>query len=450
MRKTIIMGAGGRDFHNFNVAFRDDLDTEVVAFTATQIPGIDHRVYPPALAGERYPEGIPIRPEYELTSLIQTHGVDDAVLAYSDLRHEDVMHKASIVLAAGADFRLLGPESTTIHSAKPVVAVCATRTGCGKSQTSRKVGQTLVGAGLKVALVRHPMPYGDLEAMRVQRFATLDDVDAVAPTVEEREEYEEPVRLGMVMYAGVDYEAILRAAEEEADVVVWDGGNNDFPFFAPDLLVVVADPLRPGHELLYHPGETNLRMADVVVVNKVDSAEAHNVEQVVANVEAVNPMARIVFAKSPPKLQYGPELLGRDVLVVDDGPTLTHGEMPFGAGLVAARNAGAAKVVDPRPYAVGSIAETFARWPQLTNVLPAMGYSDEQLRELERTINATPCDVVVTGTPIDLTRLISSRHPIRHVTYELEEVGEPTLAQVLEPLTRLAVAGSHHRPVPAW
>jgi predicted GTPase len=319
-----------------------------------------------------------------------------------------------------------------------VVAVTAVRTGCGKSQTSRRVGQALLDAGLKVALVRHPMPYGDLEAMRVQRFATLADIDASHPTVEEREEYEEPVRMGMVMYAGVDYEQILRQAEQEADVVVWDGGNNDFPFFAPDLLIVVADPLRPGHELLYHPGEVNLRLADVVVVNKVDSAEAHNVEQVVANVEAVNPTAVLVFAKSPPRLDYGPELLGRRVLVVEDGPTLTHGEMPFGAGLVAARNAGAATVVDPRPYAVGSLREVFATWPQLTNVLPAMGYSDEQLRELEQTIDSAECDVVVTGTPIDLSRLIDTRHPIRHVRYELEELGRTTITDVLEPIVAQA------------
>jgi predicted GTPase len=438
MRKIVIMGAGGRDFHDFNVAFRHDAETEVVAFTATQIPGIAGRIYPPALAGPHYPHGIPIRPEEELAQLIREHGVDEVVLAYSDLKHETVMHKASIVLAAGADFRLMGPHTTMLRSSKPVVAVCAIRTGCGKSQTSRNVGRTLLAAGLKVALVRHPMPYGDLEAMRVQRFATLEEIDASQPTVEEREEYEEPVRMGMVMYAGVDYEAILRQAEEEADVVIWDGGNNDFPFFAPDLLIVVADPLRPGHELLYHPGETNLRMADVVVINKVDSAEAHNVEQVLENIEAVNPMARVIFAKSPPTLDFGPELLGRYVLVVDDGPTLTHGEMPFGAGLVAARNAGAAKIVDPRPFAVGSIKETFARWPQLTNVLPAMGYGDAQLAELEATVNAADCDVVVTGTPIDLGRLITSRHPIRHVRYELEEVGSPTIADVLEPIVAQA------------
>ena len=439
MRKVLIMGAGGRDFHDFNVVFRDDPDCEVVAFTATQIPGIAGRVYPPALAGPRYPEGIPIRPEEELADLVRTHGVDEIVLAYSDLEHETVMHKASLALAAGADFRLLGPDATMLGSAKPVVAVCAVRTGCGKSQTSRRVGRILLDAGLRVALVRHPMPYGDLEAMRVQRFATLEEIDASHPTVEEREEYEEPVRLGMVMYAGVDYEAILREAEREADVVIWDGGNNDFPFYKPDLLIVVADPLRPGHELRYHPGETNLRMADVVVVNKVDSAAADDVEAVVRNVQETNPLASVVFAKSPPVLEDGPDLRGKTVLVVDDGPTLTHGEMPFGAGLVAARRAGAARIADPRPHAVGSLREVFAKWPQLADALPAMGYSDEQLRELEETINAVDCDVVVSGTPIDLGRLIESRHPIRHVRYELEEVGRPTLADVLEPLVAKAV-----------
>ncbi|HEX7603860.1 MAG TPA: GTP-binding protein, partial [Polyangiaceae bacterium] len=391
-----------------------------------------------ALAGSQYPEGIPIRPENELTQLIREHGVDEVILAYSDLEHEAVMHKASTVLAAGADFRLLGPDATMLGSIKPVVAVCATRTGCGKSQTTRKIGQELLDAGLRVALIRHPMPYGDLEAMRVQRFATLEDIDAAHPTIEEREEYEEPVRRGMVMYAGVDYEAIMRQAEKEADVIVWDGGNNDFPFIAPDLLIVVADALRPGHELLYHPGETNVRMADVVVINKVDSAEAHKVEQVLENVESLNPLAKVIFAKSPTTLDPGPTLLGARVLVVDDGPTLTHGEMPFGAGLVAARNAGAGTIVDPRPFAVGSIKELYAKWPQLANVVPAMGYSEAQLRELEATINAADCDVVVTGTPIDLGRLITSRHPIRHVRYELEEVGSPTLADVLEPIVAQA------------
>jgi predicted GTPase len=434
VRKVIIMGAGGRDFHNFNAAFRHDPETQVVAFTATQIPGIADRTYPASLAGPLYPEGIPIHPEDELTELVRAHRVDEVILAYSDLKHETVMHKASLALAAGADFRLLGPDATMIGSSKPVVAVCAVRTGCGKSQTSRKVGQTLLDAGLKVALVRHPMPYGDLEAMRVQRFATLEDIDASHPTVEEREEYEEPVRLGMVMYAGVDYEAILRQAEEEADVIIWDGGNNDIPFYKPDLLIVVADPLRPGHELGYHPGETNLRMADVVVINKVDTAAAHDVEAVVESVQGVNPLAQLVFAKSPPVLEAGPALLGKTVLVVDDGPTLTHGEMPFGAGLVAARQAGAARIADPRPLAVGSLRDVFERWPQLANVLPAMGYSDEQLSELEQTVNSIDCDVVVTGTPIDLGRLIDSRHPIRHVRYELEEIGRPTIKDVLGPI----------------
>jgi len=443
VRKLLIMGAGGRDFHDFNVLFRDDPETQVVAFTAAQIPGIAGRVYPASLAGPRYPRGIPIRPEEELTELVHEHHVDEVILAYSDLKHETVMHKASIVLAAGADFRLLGPGSTMLGSAKPVVAVCAVRTGCGKSQTSRKIGRVLLDAGLRVALVRHPMPYGDLEAMRVQRFARLADIDRSHPTVEEREEYEEPVRLGMVMYAGVDYEAILRQAEDEADVIVWDGGNNDFPFYKPDLLVVVADPLRPGHELLYHPGETNLRMADVVVLNKVDSAAADDVEAVVESVHAVNPLATVVFASSPPVLDPGPDLAGRTVLVVDDGPTLTHGEMPFGAGLVAARRGGAGRIADPRPYAVGSLRDVFAEWPQLTNVLPAMGYSADQLRELEETINAVDCDVVVTGTPIDLGRLVDSRHPIRHVRYELEEVGSPTIADVLAPIVAQAISAEN-------
>jgi predicted GTPase len=445
MRKVIIMGAGGRDFHNFNVVFRNDPQTQVVAFTATQIPGIANRFYPASLAGPLYPEGISIRPEEELTDLIRALGADEVILAYSDLKHETVMHKASLALAAGADFRLLGPHATMLRSSKPVVAVCAVRTGCGKSQTSRKVGRTLLDAGLRVALVRHPMPYGDLEAMSVQRFATLEDIDASHPTVEEREEYEEPVRLGMVMYAGVDYEAILRRAEQEADVIVWDGGNNDIPFYEPDLLIVVADPLRPGHELGYHPGETNLRMADVVVINKVDTAAAHDVEAVVESTLEVNPMAQLIFAKSPPVLEDGPDLAGKTVLVVDDGPTLTHGEMPFGAGLVAARQAGAARIADPRPAAVGSLRAVFERWPQLTNVLPAMGYSDEQLHELEQTINGVECDVVVTGTPMDLGRLIDSRHPIRHVRYELEEIGHPTIEDVLAPVVRKAA----HEPVVA-
>jgi predicted GTPase len=433
MRKVIIMGAGGRDFHDFNVVFRNDLKTKVVAFTAAQIPGIDERVYPASLAGARYPLGIPIRPEEELTELIHKHHVHEVVLAYSDLSHEEVMHKASTALAAGASFRLLGPTDTMLQSLKPVVAVTAVRTGCGKSQTSRRVGQILLDAGYRVALVRHPMPYGDLEAMTVQRFATLEDIDRSNPTIEEREEYEAPVRMGMVMYAGVDYAAILHHAEEEADVVIWDGGNNDFPFFAPSIFITVVDPLRPGHELRYHPGETNLRMADVVVVNKIDAATAEAVGEVIANIEEVNPRARIVRAASPVVLDDGASIVGARVLVVDDGPTLTHGGMPFGAGTVAARQGGALELVDPRPFAVGSIAEILARYPEVDS-LPAMGYSPEQLGELEATINAASCDVVVTGTPIDLGRLIQSRHPIRHARYELQEIGTPTLEQVLAPL----------------
>jgi predicted GTPase len=433
MRKVIIMGAGGRDFHDYNVVFRNDPNTEVVAFTAAQIPGIDDRVYPASLAGPRYPLGIPIKPEEELTELIKRHHVHEVVLAYSDLSHEDVMHKASVALAAGASFKLLGPKDTMLHSRKPVVAVTGVRTGCGKSQTSRRVGEILLDAGYRVALVRHPMPYGDLEVMRVQRFATLEDIDRSHPTIEEREEHEAPVRMGMVMFAGVDYQAILHAAEDEADVVIWDGGNNDFPFFAPDIFITVVDPLRPGHELRYHPGETNLRMADVVVVNKMDVADLGSVGEVIANIEAVNPRARIVRAASPVVLEDGPSIVGARVLVVDDGPTLTHGGMPFGAGTVAARQGGALELVDPRPYAVGTIADVLAKYPEVDS-LPAMGYSPDQLAELETTINAAPCDVVITGTPIDLGRLIHSMHPIRHARYELHELGSPTLEQVLAPL----------------
>ncbi len=438
MRKTIIMGAGGRDFHDFNVVYRDDPETRVVAFTATQIPGIADRTYPPSLAGPLYPDGIPIRPESELTELIREHGVDEVVFAYSDVSHDHVMHRASIALSAGADFHLLGPGATMLESPKPFVAVCAVLTGSGKSQTSRRVGRILLDAGLDVALVRHPMPYGDLERMRVQRFASMADIDASHPTLEEREEYEAPVGLGMVVYAGVDYGEILDRAAAEADVILWDGGNNDFPFFRPDLLVVVVDPLRAGQELHYHPGETNLRMADVVVVNKMDSAGLAAVERVYADIAVVNPTATVVRANSPVRLDDGPPLAGACVLVVEDGPTVTHGGMPFGAGTVAAQQAGAAMRVDQRPYAVGSIAEVFRTYPHIGPVLPAMGYDDEQLSELEATINATECDVVVTGTPIDLGRLIRSRHPMRHARYELEEVGHPTLAEVLEPVVSLA------------
>jgi predicted GTPase len=433
MKKVIIVGAGGRDFHNFNVAFRDNASVEVVAFTAAQIPGIDDRVYPPALAGRRYPRGIRVVPEEKLTELIHETHADEVVFAYSDVSHEDVMHKASIVLAAGADFRLMGPKSTMLRSSKPVVSVCAVRTGCGKSQTSRRVGQILLEAGLKVALVRHPMPYHDLEAIRVERFASLAEIDASNPTIEEREEYERPVEMGMVMYAGVDYKAILNQAQEEADVVIWDGGNNDFSFFKPDLAIVVVDPLRPGHALHYHPGEANMRMADVVVVNKVDSATTEQLNMTLRDIETLAPLAAVVRAESPVVIDSGPSLRGKRVLVIDDGPTITHGGMPYGAGLVAAWQAGA-KPIDPRPYAVGSIAATLRRFPHIMEVLPAVGYGAEQLRELEATIDAADCDAVIAGTPMDLDRVIKSRHPIRHVTYTLAEIGEPDLSDVLQPI----------------
>lgn len=437
MRRVLIAGAGGRDFHTFNVVFRADPDTEVVAFTAAQIPNIDSRSYPPELAGPRYPNGIPIRPEAELEALVREHSVDDVVFAYSDVAYADVMHLASRAMAAGADFRLIGPRASSLHSRRPVVAVCATRTGCGKSQTSRVIARLLHEAGLRAALVRHPMPYGALNKMRVQRFGTLADIDASDPTVEEREEYEEPVRQGMVMFAGVDYADILAAAEGEADVIVWDGGNNDLPFYVPDLMIVVADALRPGHELAYHPGEVNVRLADIVVVNKVDTAESTDVERELEVIHALNPTATVICATSPPVLAMGPEISGRRVLVVDDGPTLTHGGMPFGAGLVAARAAGGV-IVDPRPYAVGSLATVYEKFPHLGPVLPAMGYGDQQLADLVATIAATPCDVVVTGTPIDLAATVRARlgdqaigHPVRHVHYELGAEAQEELAVLL-------------------
>ncbi len=440
MRRVVIMGAGGRDFHDFNTVYRDDPSVRVVAFTAAQIPGIAGRTYPASLAGPLYPDGIPIVAEDTLTELVRREGVDEVVLAYSDLSHVDVMHKASIVLSAGPDFRLIGPKASMLRSIRPVVAVCAVRTGCGKSQTSQRVGRILLDNGLRVALVRHPMPYGDLERMRVQRFATIADIDASDPTVEEREEYEAPVRMGMVMYAGVDYEAILRRAEQEADVIVWDGGNNDYPFYTPDVMITVVDPLRPGHELAYHPGETNLRMANVVVINKIDSAEPAAVDTVAAHVAAANPTAQVVRAESPVTLEAGPSLLGARVLVVEDGPTITHGGMPYGAGTVAARQAGAAHFVDPRPYAVGSIADTYAAYPGIGAVLPAMGYGETQIRELGETMRAAECDVVVIGTPMDLGRLVEIGHPARRVSYEVREVGPVTLDAVLRPYLEKWVA----------
>ncbi|HSG13879.1 MAG TPA: cyclic 2,3-diphosphoglycerate synthase [Gaiellaceae bacterium] len=438
MRRVVIMGAGGRDFHDFNTVFREDSSVRVVAFTATQIPGIADRVYPPSLAGPLYPGGIPIRPEEELVDIIRSEGIDEVVLSYSDLSHEDVMHRASRVLAAGADFTLLGPRGMLLEAAKPVVAVTAVRTGCGKSPTSRRIGSVILAAGLRVGLVRHPMPYGDLEAMAVQRFTSIEEIDAAHPTLEEREEYEIPVSMGMTVYAGVDYAAVLELAQTESDILIWDGGNNDLPFFRPDLHVVVTDPLRAGHEVTYHPGETNLLRADVVVVNKVDSADQHDVERVLRNIEEANPLATVITARSPVTLAPGPSIEGKRVLVIEDGPTLTHGGMAFGAGTVAALKGGAAELVDPRSFAVGSIAGLYSEYPHLGKVLPAMGYSDEMLHELEQTIEASDADVIVSGTPIDLARVVTTHHPIRRAGYELEEIGRPTLADVLAPLLRLA------------
>ncbi|MGZ4143399.1 MAG: cyclic 2,3-diphosphoglycerate synthase [Actinomycetota bacterium] len=429
--RVVIMGAAGRDFHNFNTVYRDDPESEVVAFTATQIPYISDRTYPRSLAGPLYPKGIPIVPESELHDLVWGERVDEVVFCYSDVSHEHVMHSASIAIAAGADFRLLGPAKTMLPSSKPVVAVCAARTGAGKSQTTRRVVRVLKGAGQNVVVVRHPMPYGDLEAQRAQRFASYDDLEAAKVTIEEREEYEPHIANGTVVYSGVDYEEILESAEKDADVVVWDGGNNDLPFYRPDVHITVVDPLRAGHETRYHPGEANVRMAHAIVINKIDSATPAQVAAVEASARALNPSATIVKAHSPITVESGVELKGKRVLVVEDGPTLTHGEMGFGAGVVAAQRAGAAEIVDPRPYAVGTIAETYRTYPNVGPLLPAMGYSDEQVADLAQTINATPADVVVIATPVDLRRLTELAKPAVRVTYELEEEGAPTLSDVL-------------------
>jgi predicted GTPase len=430
--RVLIMGAAGRDFHNFNTFFRDAERYEVVAFTATQIPNIEGRIYPAELAGDLYPGGIPIYPEEDLVDLIVRHEIDQVVFAYSDVSHEYVMHKASLVLAAGADFRLMGSRSTMLVSNKPVVAVCAVRTGSGKSQTTRHVCDVLQGMGRKVVAVRHPMPYGNLVSQRVQRFADYAALDEHNCTIEEREEYEPHIDRGVVVYAGVDYEAILRAAEQEADVIVWDGGNNDLPFYRPDLYIVVADPHRAGHELRYYPGESNLRAADVVVLNKIDTADLANIAQVRQNVMEVNPAAIIVEAASPIFVENPDAIRGKRVLVVEDGPTLTHGEMAYGAGAVAARRYGAAEIVDPRPYAVRSIAQTYAKYPKTGPVLPAMGYGEEQVRDLEETINNTPADLVIIGTPIDLRRLVKIEKPADRVRYELQVIGQPTLKGILD------------------
>ncbi len=437
--RVLILGAGGRDFHNFNTCFRNRDDTRVVAFTATQIPHIENRVYPSALAGPRYPQGIPIRPEEELEHLVRALGVTQAVFAYSDVSHEHVMHLASRVLAAGASFVLLGPEQTWLRSRVPVVAVTAVRTGSGKSQTSRKVSRLLRGLGRRVVVVRHPMPYGELSRQRMQRFARYEDLAAADCTIEEREEYEPHLDAGNVVMAGIDYEEILRAAEREADVVLWDGGNNDFPFYQPDLWITVADPLRAGHESAYHPGETNFRAADVIVINKVDSAEPAQVEAVMRAAAVMNPRAAVVAARSPITVEDPQAIAGKRVLAVEDGPTTTHGDMGFGAGVVAARRHGAATLVDPRPYAVGEIAETFTRYPRTGPLLPAMGYGGRQLRDLEATIRATPCDLVLVATPIDLRQLITIAQPAQRARYELEEIGSPNLGEILGEFVRRPV-----------
>ncbi|MGB9777913.1 MAG: cyclic 2,3-diphosphoglycerate synthase [Candidatus Bathyarchaeales archaeon] len=430
--KVIIMGAAGRDFHNFNVYFRNNNAYEVVAFTATQIPGIEGRTYPFELAGPNYPKGIPIYPEEKLPKLIKDYAVDEVVFAYSDVSHEYVMHKASIALSSGADFRLMGPKTTMLKANVPVVSVGAVRTGSGKSQTSRQVAKILKNKGLRVVAIRHPMPYGDLTKQICQRFASYEDLDKYQCTIEEREEYEPHIDNGIIVYAGVDYEKILREAEKEADIIVWDGGNNDIPFYKPDLHIVVADPHRAGHELTYHPGEANLRMANVVIINKVDTAQPENVEKVKENIKKVNPNAIILEAASPVTAE-NPELIkGKRALVIEDGPTLTHGNMPYGAGTIMAQKSGASEIVDPRPYAVGSIKEAYKTYAHLGKILPALGYGEKQIAELKETIDHTPCDVVVIGTPIDLRRVITLSKPTVRVKYELQVLGPTTLEQILE------------------
>src|SRR5919206_1354678 len=439
--RVVIAGAAGRDFHNFNVAFRGREEVDVVAFTATQTPNIEGRLYPPELAGPRYPNGIAILPEAELETLIRTEEVERVVFAYSDVTHEHVMHVASRALAAGASFELLSPRETMLASTKPCVAVCAVRTGAGKSQTTRHVAALLREAGKRVAVLRHPMPYGDLTKQAVQRFETYEDLDAADCTIEEREEYEPHLAEGNLVFAGVDYEAILRAAEAEADVILWDGGNNDTPFIRPSLHIVVVDPHRAGHELRYHPGETNLRMADVCVVNKVDSAPHEGVEAVLASIREHNEDAKVVLAASPFHVEGDAgSIAGKRVLAVEDGPTLTHGEMTYGAAVLAAKANGAAELVDPRPFAVGSIAETFEAYPHVGALLPAMGYGRRQMEELRETIARSDADLVLIGTPIDLRRLIELDKPALRVTYRLQEIGEPTLADMLAERGLLAPA----------
>ena len=431
--KVLIMGAAGRDFHNFNTVYRNDSNSEVVAFTATQIPNIEDRVYPPEICGKLYPDGISIYDEKELSRLIKELNVDDVVFSYSDISHEYVMHIASEVLKCGANFKLLGGEKTMIKSSKPVVAIGAVRTGCGKSQTTRRVAEVLKAAGKKVVAIRHPMPYGDLTKQIAQRFETVEDLKLHDCTIEEMEEYEPHIERGSVVYAGVDYQKIVEQAEQEADIILWYGGNNDLPFYKPDLFIVVADPHRPGHELKFYPGESNLRMADVVVINKMDSADKKNVDIVKSNIADLNPKAVVIEANSPVSVEDSSIIIGKRCLIVEDGPTLTHGNMKFGAGTVAAEKFGASEIVDPRPWTVSSISDTFEKYPEIGKVLPAMGYGDGQMNDLESTINSTDCDVVVIGTPIDLSRIISINKPSVRVTYDLAEIGNPNMEDVLQP-----------------
>lgn len=433
-RRVVIMGAAGRDFHNFNVIYRDNKDYEVIAFTATQIPDIAGRKYPAELAGKLYPNGIPIYAESELPRLLEEFDVHEVVFSYSDVPHEYVMHRASEVIANGANFTLLSGPKTMIESTKPVVAICAVRTGCGKSQTTRRVSEILKSAGKKVAAIRHPMPYGDLVKQRVQRFANLEDLKKHDCTIEEMEEYEPHIRIGNIVFAGVDYEAILHEAEKEADVILWDGGNNDMPFYKPDVMITVADPLRSGHETTYHPGEANILLSDVVVINKIDSADPDDVTDLRESIRMRNPNAMIVEAASPIAVEDPALIQDKRALVIEDGPTLTHGEMAYGAGIVAAEKFGASDVVDPREFTVGSITDTFEKYPDMGILLPAMGYGEQQMKDLEATIANTDCDVVIIGTPIDLRRVIKISQPSVRVTYDLQEIGRPNLEDALAPL----------------
>lgn len=429
--RIVILGAAGRDFHNFNVHFRDNPAYEVVAFTATQIPGIEGRLYPHELAGSLYPKGIPIYPESELGKLLQSEQIDQIIFAYSDISHDYVMHKASEVLALGADFRLMGPHNTQIASSRPIISICAARTGSGKSQTSRAIVSMLAKSGRRVVAVRHPMPYGNLIQQRVQRFADYDDLDEYETTIEEREEYEPYIDRGAVIFAGVDYGAILKEAEKEADVIIWDGGNNDLPFYKSDFHIVVVDPHRPGHELNYYPGEVNVRAADLIVINKVDTADYASVQAVRANVRSVNRNALILEAASPLVVEDGARITGKKVLVVEDGPTTTHGEMKYGAGVIAAQRYGAASIIDPRPFAVGSIAETYQKYPGIGQVLPAMGYGAQQMADLAATINQSDADLVIAATPINLTRVLTVEKPMLRVGYELQVIGSPSLEELI-------------------